>query len=157
MSTDFTVLGSLSAQDDSRAVDLGGPRQRAVLGLLLIARGSIVPADRIVDDLWRGEPPPRAMGALQVYVSNLRRSLEPDRLPRTPARILVSRPPGYAIAGAVAGVTVDAWDFERGVTRAAAHADASALQDPHVVRVDQHRELVVSDDVGLHVGAETRD
>ena len=45
---DFTVLGSLSAQDGSRAVDLGGPRQRAVLGLLLIARGSIVPADRIV-------------------------------------------------------------------------------------------------------------
>jgi len=80
--------------DRTRTVDLGGPRQRSVLALLLIARGSIVPADRVVDDLWRGEPPPRAMGALQVYVSNLRRALEPRRAPRTPARVLVSRPPG---------------------------------------------------------------
>jgi DNA-binding SARP family transcriptional activator len=126
---DFTVLGSLSAQESSRAVDLGGPRQRAVLGLLLIARGSIVPADRIVDDLWRGEPPPRAMGALQVYVSNLRRSLEPDRPPRTPARILVSRPPGYAIAGSDAGVTVDAWAFENAVTLGAAQNEPEAAYE----------------------------
>src|SRR4051794_41948850 len=92
-SVDFTVLGSLSAQDGSRAVDLGGPRQRAELGLLLIARGSIVPADRIVDDLWRGEPPPPGKGAPQGFVVHIRRRPPPHPRPPTPPPILLTRPP----------------------------------------------------------------
>src|SRR5687767_12184835 len=91
------VLGQLTADVDGRAVDLGGPLQRAVLALLLAARRAVVPTDRIIDDLWRSEPPPRATVSLQTYVSNLRRLIEPDRLPRAPARLLVSAPPGYAL------------------------------------------------------------
>lgn len=104
------VLGALEAENDSGVVDLGGPRQRAVLALLLVARGDVVPVDRLIDDLWHGEPPPRAVGALQAYISNLRRALEPDRPPRSPPTVLVSRAPGYAIA--LPSSSVDAWQFE---------------------------------------------
>ena len=104
------VLGGCDADLDGRPVDLGGPRQRAVLAVLLTARGAVVPADRVSDDLWRGEPPPRAAGALQAYVSHLRKALEPDRPPRAPATVLVSAPPGYAVR--LPDEQVDAWRFE---------------------------------------------
>jgi DNA-binding SARP family transcriptional activator len=81
------VLGPLAAEVDGHPVDLGGPRQRAVLALLVAARGEVVPVDRLIDDLWRGEPPPKASASLQAYVSNLRRLLEPRREPRAPARV----------------------------------------------------------------------
>ena len=35
----------------------------------------MVSVDRMIDQLWRGEPPPRAIASLQAYVSNLRRLL----------------------------------------------------------------------------------
>ena len=113
------VLGALDATGDPGrpAPDLGGPRQRSVLALLLVARGQVVSVDRLVEDLWNGEAPPRAIGALQAYVSHLRRALEPDRAPRAPATILVSEPPGYAIR--VPPDAVDAWRFETLVRRAA--------------------------------------
>lgn len=104
------VLGSLAAQTERGSVDLGGPRQRGVLALLVVARGAVVPIDRLIDDLWRGEPPPRALGALQAYISHLRKLLEPDRLPRSPATVLVSQAPGYALR--LAPEAVDAWLFE---------------------------------------------
>ncbi|WP_067699449.1 BTAD domain-containing putative transcriptional regulator [Nocardia jejuensis] len=104
------VLGSLAAQTGRGSVDLGGRRQRGVLTLLLVARGAVVPVDRLIDDLWRGEPPTRALGTLQAYISHLRKLLEPDRLPRTPATVLVSQAPGYALR--VAPEAVDAWQFE---------------------------------------------
>ncbi|MGW0041695.1 BTAD domain-containing putative transcriptional regulator [Rhodococcus sp. NPDC003348] len=104
------VLGSMDAETGTGVLDLGGPRQRAVLTLLLIARGAVVSVDRLIDDLWHGEPPPRALGALQAYVSNLRRALEPDRAPRTPAAVLVSRAPGYCLT--LGTDDVDAWRFE---------------------------------------------
>lgn len=103
------VLGALTASDEHGELDLGGPRQRGVLARLLVARGEVVPVDRLVDDLWRGEPPPRALGSLQAYISNLRRLLEPERAPRAPATVLVSRAPGYALR--LDTEAVDAWLF----------------------------------------------
>ena len=94
---DFLVLGPLEVHRDGLIVDVGGARQRAVLSRLLIARREVVGVDRLIDDLWNGEPTPSALGVLQAYVSHLRRALEPDRLPRTPATVLVSRTPGYAL------------------------------------------------------------
>src|SRR6478672_5394896 len=120
------LLGTLEADVASRAVDLGGPRQRAVLALLLVARGEVVSVDRLIEDLWRGEPPPRATGALQAYVSNLRRVLEPDRAPRTPSAYLISAAPGYAVR--VDEAAVDAWRFERLLRGAADLAPARAVE-----------------------------
>ncbi|MFY1622079.1 BTAD domain-containing putative transcriptional regulator [Micromonospora sp. WMMD723] len=104
------VLGPVRAVRDGMPVDLGAPRQRAVLARLVAGGGHVVSVDRLVDDLWAGDPPPRARAALQVYVSNLRRVLEPDRRARTPARVLVTVAPGYALR--LPTTQVDAWRFE---------------------------------------------
>jgi DNA-binding SARP family transcriptional activator len=121
MNLGIRLLGTLEAYLDEQPVDLGGPRQRAVLALLLVARGAAVSVDRLIDDLWQGEAPQRATASLQVYVSNLRRALEPDRPPRSPARVLVSAPPGYAVR--LDDGAVDTWRFEQLVRHA---GDASA-------------------------------
>ncbi|WP_431924201.1 BTAD domain-containing putative transcriptional regulator [Nonomuraea jabiensis] len=104
------VLGSFGAEVNGESVPLGGPRQRGVLALLVAARGQVVSVDRMIEDLWRGEPPSRALASLQAYVSNLRRLLEPGRPPRTPARLLVSASPGYVLR--LPPESVDAWRFE---------------------------------------------
>lgn len=111
------VLGALVAEVDGVRVNLGGPRQRGVLGQLVVAGGAVVAADRLVEGLWGGRPPAKAGASLQAYVSNLRRVLEPARGPREPARVLVSEAPGYALRLPDTGA-LDARDFESLLTRA---------------------------------------
>ncbi|MEY2232133.1 BTAD domain-containing putative transcriptional regulator [Streptomyces sp. BF23-19] len=110
------VLGSFAAERDGEVIPLGGHRQRSVLALLVAARGRVVSVDRMIEELWQGAPPARSVASLQAYVSNLRRLLEPGRAPRTPARLLVSAPPGYALR--LPEDAVDAWRFERLLGRA---------------------------------------
>ncbi|MER6789354.1 BTAD domain-containing putative transcriptional regulator [Streptomyces sp. NPDC000658] len=110
------VLGLLGADVGDQQVELGPPRQRAVLAMLIAARRQVVPVDRMADALWRGVPPAKAIVSLHTYVSNLRRLLEPDRLPRTPAAVLVTSPPGYTLR--LPPEAVDAWRFESQVSRA---------------------------------------
>ncbi|EMD28408.1 BTAD domain-containing putative transcriptional regulator [Amycolatopsis azurea] len=109
----FGVLGPLVAEDKRGDVGLKGPRHRAVLARLLIARGRVVPVERLVDDLWE-RPPEGAVGAVQTFVGALRRALEPDRAPREPARLLVTVARGYALRAD----SVDAWDLEAAVAAA---------------------------------------
>jgi DNA-binding SARP family transcriptional activator len=119
----FRVLGPLEAGDGHGPVDLRGPRHRAVLARLLIARGRVVPVTRLIDDLW-AEAPEGARGTVQTFVGALRKALEPERPPRTPSTLLVTVPPGYALrpeAGAV-----DAWSFEAAVAEAAGLPAAAA-------------------------------
>ncbi|MDQ0377335.1 BTAD domain-containing putative transcriptional regulator [Amycolatopsis thermophila] len=118
----FAVLGPLVAETGRGPLDLKGPRHRAVLARLLIARGRVVPVGRLVDDLW-ADPPDGAVGAIQTFVSALRRALEPDRPPRAPARLLVTTGPGYALHAE----SVDAWRFEEALTRARELPAAAAL------------------------------
>ncbi|MFI6324172.1 BTAD domain-containing putative transcriptional regulator [Nonomuraea sp. NPDC050556] len=103
------VLGPLHATLDGHPLDLGTSRQRAVIARLAAAGGQVISTDRFIDDLWQGQPPPKALAALQVYISNLRRALEPDRPPRAPAQVIVSAPPGYRLA--LPQDAVDAWRF----------------------------------------------
>ena len=103
----ISVLGPLRAERDGRQVDLGTSRQRAVIARLVAAGGQVVSTDRFIHDLWQGQPPPKALAALQVYISNLRRTLEPGRTRRSPATILVSAPPGYRLD--LPTEAVDAW------------------------------------------------
>ncbi|MFE3030304.1 BTAD domain-containing putative transcriptional regulator [Streptomyces canus] len=120
------VLGPLGAEVAGAPVGLGTPRQRAVLALLVAARGAVVSVDRMADELWRGAPPARATVSLQTYVSNLRRLLEPERPPRAPATVLVSSHPGYALL--LPEDAVDAWRFGAAVDRARRAPAASARQ-----------------------------
>lgn len=112
----FGVLGPLLAENEHGPVNLKGPRHRAVLARLLIAKGRVVPVRWLIDDLW-GDAPDGALGAVQTFVGALRKALEPDRAPRTPARLLVTIPPGYALR--TDPETVDAWRFEAAVTTSA--------------------------------------
>ncbi|GAB3818568.1 AfsR/SARP family transcriptional regulator [Micromonospora zhanjiangensis] len=109
----FGVLGPVVAWDGTGApIDLKGPKHRAVLARLVVARGRVVPVNHLVDDLWR-DPPPGAVGAVRTFVAALRRAVEPGRPPREPARLLVTEGPGYALRAAPDAV--DAWRFEDAV------------------------------------------
>jgi len=113
---EFGVLGPVAAWDGTgAAIELKGPRHRAVLARLVIARGQVVPVDRLVDDLW-ADPPAGAVSAVRTFVAALRRGLEPARLPRHPARLLVTDGPGYALR--CEPDAVDAWRFEAALSQA---------------------------------------
>ncbi|MGY1616648.1 BTAD domain-containing putative transcriptional regulator [Geodermatophilus sp. SYSU D00691] len=115
------LLGELTAACDGAPLDLGGPRQRAVLAVLLLARGEIVPADRLVESVWGDAPPADTTAALQSYVSHLRRRLEPGSAARARSTVLVREGPGYAVR--LPADAVDAWRFERLLQQAAAEPD----------------------------------
>lgn len=69
---EFRVLGPVQALRYGIAVPLGGPRQRGLLALLLLEPGRAVEADRLVDELWHGDPPDGASTSLRAYLSKLR-------------------------------------------------------------------------------------
>jgi DNA-binding SARP family transcriptional activator/RecA/RadA recombinase len=93
----FRLLGPLEAQDGERRVELGRPKQRVLLAVLLVHANHVVSLDRLIEELWGDEPPPQAAASVQTYVSNLRRALEPGRPARALSRVLVSQPPGYRL------------------------------------------------------------
>ncbi|MFI7589922.1 BTAD domain-containing putative transcriptional regulator [Spongisporangium articulatum] len=118
------VLGDVVATRDGAPVDLGGRQQRAVLCLLLVARGETVATDRLIEQAWRGNPPAGATSGLQAYVSRLRSALEPDRKARSRDSTIVSNDLGYALA--LPDDAVDAWRFEALVGTALATAEPAA-------------------------------
>jgi DNA-binding SARP family transcriptional activator len=69
------LLGPVELWLDGREVLLGGPRQRALLALLALRPGQVVPADELIEELWAGEPTDGADTTLRSYISRLRRSL----------------------------------------------------------------------------------
>ena len=105
----FRILGPLEVLDGQRLVELGRPKQRALLAVLLVNANRVVALDRLIEELWGEQPPALATASLQAYVSNLRRALEPDRPARTPPRVLVTQPPGYRLV--IAPTDLDAARF----------------------------------------------
>ncbi|QXQ96523.1 BTAD domain-containing putative transcriptional regulator [Streptomyces sp. WY228] len=72
----YCILGTTRAlRDDGTAVALGGARLRALLTVLALHPGRTVPAGALVDEVWDGDPPADAAGALQALVGRLRRAL----------------------------------------------------------------------------------
>ena len=68
----FGVLGPVMAWDGTgNGIALKGPRHRAVLARLIVARRRVVPVTRLVEDLWV-DPPPGALGAVRTFVAALR-------------------------------------------------------------------------------------
>ena len=122
---DIHLLGPVGAERDGEPVSLGGPPQRAVLARLAIAAGQIVPVDRLVADVWAGEPPLTAVNTLQSYVSLLRRALgDPRHLRR--------EGPGYVLT--VSREQIDATRFEDRV--AAGRAAIASAPDAALVELD---------------------
>ena len=77
---EFRVLGPLEVSDDGRQVALGGPKPRALLAILLLRHGEVVPADELIEQLYDGLPPRKAANSVQAQVSRLRKALGDGRL-----------------------------------------------------------------------------
>ncbi|MGJ6962818.1 BTAD domain-containing putative transcriptional regulator [Streptosporangium sp. G11] len=120
---EFRVLGPFEIYAAGVPVNIGGPRQQAVLARLVAAAGTVVSTDTLIDDLYHGAPPVNALASIHVHVSNLRRAIEPDRAPRTPPRLLVARRPGYMLVTP----NVDALRFGRLVADAEQRPPAESL------------------------------
>jgi DNA-binding SARP family transcriptional activator len=114
---ELRLLGPLEARRAGETIALGGVKPRALLANLAVHLGEAVPADRLVDDLWGERPPVTAAHALEVYVSKLRKAIDPERAGR-----IAARSGGYALE--LDPEWVDARRFERLV------ADARATPDP---------------------------
>ncbi len=119
----FGLLGPLLVEAAGRRVELSGSRTKALLAILLAHANSVVSADRLIDDLWAGQPTPGATATLQGYVSDLRRALT-DALGQ-PAPV-VTRRPGYLLR--VEPDQLDVLRFERlvGAARASDRGQATA-------------------------------
>ncbi len=106
---EFRVLGPLEVHSTDGPVDLGPPRQRALLALLLTSPNTVVSTDQIIDALW-GDTDTDRQNALWVHVSGLRSALEPDRTKRTDGTFILTRRPGYVLD--VPADAIDAARFE---------------------------------------------
>ena len=97
---EFRLLGPLEVSSEGEPLDVGGPKQRTLLAMLLLEPNRVVAQDRLLDALWEDEPPETAPKALQVYVSQLRKVVGKDRVE--------TRAPGYVVH-----VQPDELDVER--------------------------------------------
>ncbi len=154
----YRLLGPLTVLRPAtpEPVDLGSPKQRAVLALLLLDRGRVVSTERLVDAIWEDDPPPSALASLQAYVSNLRRALRDGAATTSP---IVRRAPGYLLDVPADEVDVAAFAAAGAAARGAAdegrwsdalsQADAALalwrgplledLHDPRWLRADATR------------------
>ncbi|MGW8636489.1 AfsR/SARP family transcriptional regulator [Streptomyces sp. NPDC055793] len=72
----YRILGTTQVfRPDGTAVPLGGARLRALLTVLALRSGRAVPVGLLVEEVWDGDPPADAQGALQALVGRLRRAL----------------------------------------------------------------------------------
>jgi predicted ATPase/DNA-binding SARP family transcriptional activator len=117
------VLGTLQVRDgDGQPVKVGGHRVRALLILLALDAGRVVPVHALIERLWPDDRPADAANALQSLVSRLRATLRQSGIA---GGVLESSPAGYRLA--VAPACVDAVAFEtaaRAGSRALAAGDA---------------------------------
>jgi DNA-binding SARP family transcriptional activator len=100
------VLGPFEVETDGQRLDLGGPRVRAVLAVLVSGAGRTVSLGTLVEQVWGDRPPPDAARTARTYVSRLRKVAG-----GVPSELILTRPPGYALG--LAPAAIDAVEFER--------------------------------------------
>jgi DNA-binding SARP family transcriptional activator len=91
---DFRILGPLEVRANGQRLALGGPKQRALLAVLLLSADRVVSRDRLIEELWADDPPAAAHHALDVNVSRLRKALAATGAGDS---VLVTRAPGYVL------------------------------------------------------------
>ncbi len=92
---EFRILGPLEVFENGRQLDLGGAKQRGLVAILLLHANEVVSTDRLIDALWEDDAPETGRKALQVYVSQLRKTLGKERI--------ATRSPGYYPYASVCG------------------------------------------------------
>jgi YVTN family beta-propeller protein len=126
-SAEFGILGPLEVSRAGSVLPLGGPRQRAVLALLLLEANRVVSMDRLAEEVWDGHPPDGWATTLQTYVFHLRQALEPDRARGAVADVLVTRDRGYLLR--VDHAHLDAAQFQDAFTAGRAALDAGRFTE----------------------------
>ena len=114
---EIRILGPLEVVVDGRPLVLGGPRQRALLAILALHANELVSRDRLIDEIWGDEPPETARTALQVYVSQLRKTLGRDTIQ--------TRPGGYLLEVGEGELDSDVFEQLVGKTRGASPSVAA--------------------------------
>ncbi|WP_281173646.1 AfsR/SARP family transcriptional regulator [Actinokineospora inagensis] len=112
---ELRVLGPVEALGPTGRALVHGTRQRAVLGVLALHAGTVLPASRLVDVLWGDDPPRTAVKTLHSHVARVRQALTACGFPL----VLRTKEPGYVLA--VDAESVDALRFERLVRDARGH------------------------------------
>jgi DNA-binding SARP family transcriptional activator len=112
---ELAVLGPIEVRRAGSAVDLGPPKQRALLAALVLHVGRPVSADRLVELVWGELQPAAVVASLQSYVAGLRRVLEPERPARAASVLQWTARAGYCLV-----LPPDAVDAERFATAATA-------------------------------------
>jgi predicted ATPase/DNA-binding SARP family transcriptional activator len=121
---EFQVLGPLEVVASGQPLGLGTPRQRLLLGLLLLRAGEVVSYDRLVQELWDDDPPGTARHTLQGYVHRLRQALGSE------AWRLQTRPPGYRLKVSAGELDAEQFDELAGQgRRALVRGDPDAAAD----------------------------
>ncbi|URN13043.1 AfsR/SARP family transcriptional regulator [Streptomyces radiopugnans] len=116
----YGVLGPLTVWDaEGRPIRVPEAKVRALLADLLVHGGGPVPADRLIEDLWAGDPPGGSVNTLQTKISQLRRVLGREQVVREPA--------GYRLL--LADDVVDALRFQELAERARAHEEPAVRRD----------------------------
>ena len=87
--TEFKILGPLEVLEGGHTVSFPGAKHRALLAMLLLHSNQMVSTEHLIDAVWEEEPPETARKTLQVYISQLRKSLGKDRVE--------TRAPGYLV------------------------------------------------------------
>ena len=90
---EFGLLGPVQARMAGRPVELGGPKQRALLALLLLHLNEPLSVDSIVDALWGETMPPSATKMVHLYISRLRKALDRANV----GNVILTRPGGYVL------------------------------------------------------------
>ena len=114
---DIRVLGPLEVRRAGTPLELGGRKQRTVLGVLLLSPNEAVSVDRLIRAVWGEDAAASASRTLQVYVSKLRSILDPDR---EGDELISTIAPGYRLAADRS--TLDLLRFERLVDEGRGHA-----------------------------------
>ena len=121
---EFRILGQFEVLARGSRLRLGA-KQRALLAALLLQPNRVVAADRLIGLLWGDEPPDTAHNVLQVYISQLRKLLEPERQRDEPPRVLAGTSSGYVLT-----VQPDQLDLERFKRLASAARQALSQGEP---------------------------
>ena len=120
---EFRILGPLEVVGERGPFELGGPKQRATLAILLLDANRVVSVDRLADELYAGAAPATALKQVQRQISDLRKLLGP-------ASGIETRSPGYTVR--LAPDQLDLAVFERmtaDATEALAEQDAKRAAD----------------------------
>lgn len=120
----YQALGTLCVLNGNDVLSIGARKVETLLATLLIRANQVVTNEQLIGELWGENPPRRALAALHVYVSQLRKFLGAGKREESP---IVTRSPGYLIR--VGDDDLDLDVFRRLVLLGRRHMRAKRYED----------------------------